>query len=85
MFLHFKTVVFKVDEFGGFVFVMWDTCGKDGNAGIGSDAVKGVFVQGNDAFKRVFFENVFFNCLFFFGFSRHGRLRHNHNGFAIFC
>ena len=50
MFLHFKTVIFKVDEFDGFVFVMWDACGEDGNAGVGSDTVKGVFVQGNHAF-----------------------------------
>lgn len=55
VFSYHETVIFKIKKLHQPIFGLWFMSRKDSNTGIYTDAVKGVFIQGNHGFQRVIF------------------------------
>ena len=72
MFFNFKAVVFKVDELDALGFRVRFARREDRHARNGSDAVKSIFVETDDAFERVVFEDIGLNDFVVAGLANHG-------------
>lgn len=69
------SVVAEIDELGLMCGAVRPVRREDCDHGIGTDAVEGFGVAGDDAFQRVVFEDAGLVVFFVLGFAGHGGLR----------
>ena len=83
MFFNNKAVVLKINELNKFIVGMRSAGREHRDTRHGTNAVKSIFVETDNAFESVIFKNLRLNKFIVLRLANHRRNRDNHGGATV--